>query len=1479
MSGGTISHAELKALRRANFGSSSNNNNGNNSSSTMAPNASASKIPAPPPKASHAQSGPEHSPSRAGHYHQGQRPTSPSSESKGGGFVAKVKATTDFSALEKYKGYPSGSLTPKLYKPTETHRGHIPRNVEAQRRRYEYDQFSIEQLLGERGVDYFRHGNAGVAAENPNQGSLFALLPLEAFDDTTFDERSVEDWCRLGNIPTKDFEVNPEQPSGLPALALRNDEVERFRWLPCKIMDWNTKENKLLVEWETAKRKIWLPRIHVHIRAEDPRVFADRVAKAHELRKDAESKLRTNLYVDSMPLDESYQMDEMTAERIRDLSINTAALLRNEENLSVGPLLQEANTEYARTMNKLLFERMSQDPTQRHLFKDVPKPKYIDPEPIPEFGQVQMPKHDFRNVVAAFHQNSYLAKQEEVILAMQKVRDECNSMMNATVFVLHPQIDTHLAMYLDEFEELQNSSITTRVVTLKDQWCNDIREHISTSLAGADESKEVNLKAGTREEYEASKLKRLVRTAKHMMRDTLYSMMTTSLEEYVQFVEGMCTFDVTVNNMSEVLLSRKGRSLFKVELVERENKLGYSSTIDQIRNILPSVFDRSIDMHSTIPVLEVMPYVYNSVEPYIPCIQHEHHLVVGWRKRLEEAVDKAMKPLLAYLETYKEFEHLIAMDPATYIKEYEESNPKLAAIDKEVKKHYDMRDEVLRVVPQSVNLGTFVVDCNDFRRKLAEKCVNLAQRVLDLLSRQSKNKAEDLSSKFNDIAFEAKKPPVNIEELTKTKEYLRTIPEQTYDLIQSVNDMKEFYEVLEKYHYVLPGEDFERKWKAIAWPKKMEETVEQQQSLLEDDRGRFLREYEQEKVQFASDVDRLGKKVVGFAKHSDRSQVAEYAKEVRKLQKDIAKYREDALRFNTREVLFGRDKEDYTPLNQIAKDFEPYATLWTTADDWRTMHHSWMNDPFDTVDAEDLDKQVQTMWKNILKSTKAFKDKPSILKISEEVKSQIDEFRPIIPVVKFLRTQGMQDRHWAQICKEVGFEVRPGVTLRNMQDVYNLDLNLHQEAIMKVSEVANKEYQIEQSLNKMKEEWEPIKLNVKPYKVPGTFTIGKEAVEEIQQLLDDNMLSTQALQFSPFKKMFETEIEEWEQTLKLVQQIIDEWLTCQRTWMYLESIFQNDDITRQLPTETKRFNEVNKNWKFLTQAANENPGVINYCRSTEDCLKLFLENNEKLDKVQKGLNQYLENKRASFARFYFLSDEELLTILSEAKDPQNIQAHFRKIFEAIYRIDMRKEEDNEMFGFRSEMGEYIAFKETVFPRKNIENWLSEIETMMKRSVRHEIAVGIEDYKKLSRKEFVLKVGGQVAISVCQIFWTQECEHYMNTAGSLEPYRVKASDNLMILVQTVRQKLTNLQRVNLGALITIEVHARDIVDKLADAKISSTQAFEWSSQLRSYWHEDDCVLRQVEAHFVYGYEYLGNSTRLVITPLTDRIYLTLTGAMH
>lgn len=117
-----------------------------------------------------------------------------------------------------------------------------------------------------------------------------------------------------------------------------------------------------------------------------------------------------------------------------------------------------------------------------------------------------------------------------------------------------------------------------------------------------------------------------------------------------------------------------------------------------------------------------------------------------------------------------------------------------------------------------------------------------------------------------------------------------------------------------------------------------------------------------------------------------------------------------------------------------------------------------------------------------------------------------------------------------------------------------------------------------------------------------------------------------------------------------------------------------------------------------------------------------------------------------------------------------------------------------------------------------------------------------------------------------------------TSGKVKEYFDLSNAQLNDLVELVRQPLTKQQQVTINALIVIDVHAKDVVEKLLVSEVNSVGSFEWISQLRYYWVDDDCYVRCIQTNFPYGYEYLGNTLRLVITPLTDKCYMTLMGAL-
>ena len=95
--------------------------------------------------------------------------------------------------------------------------------------------------------------------------------------------------------------------------------------------------------------------------------------------------------------------------------------------------------------------------------------------------------------------------------------------------------------------------------------------------------------------------------------------------------------------------------------------------------------------------------------------------------------------------------------------------------------------------------------------------------------------------------------------------------------------------------------------------------------------------------------------------------------------------------------------------------------------------------------------------------------------------------------------------------------------------------------------------------------------------------------------------------------------------------------------------------------------------------------------------------------------------------------------------------------------------------------------------------------------------------------------------------------------------------LNALITMLIGSLSAGDRQKIMTICTIEVHNRDVVSKLISQRVENAQAFTWLSQVRHRWddNDQDCFANICDAQFRYSHEYLGNSTRLVITPLTDR----------
>lgn len=444
------------------------------------------------------------------------------------------------------------------------------------------------------------------------------------------------------------------------------------------------------------------------------------------------------------------------------------------------------------------------------------------------------------------------------------------------------------------------------------------------------------------------------------------------------------------------------------------------------------------------------------------------------------------------------------------------------------------------------------------------------------------------------------------------------------------------------------------------------------------------------------------------------------------------------------------------------------------------------------------------------------------MKIADNIKQRVEEFLPQVPIVLALRTDGMVERHWELLSEKIGKEVKPydGFTFAKCME---MNLIEHTDAIVDVGEKAGKEYNIECSMIKMKADWANIELLLKPFKKTGTYVVG--GFDDAMMILDEHIVLTQTMQFSPFKFFMLEEIEDWNKTLLYVSDCIDEWMKCQGQWMYLQPIFDSPDIVRQLPSENKKFKSVDRNWKSCINGTIEEPNTLKAC-TREGLLETFQDCNSKLDLVQRGLRDYLESKRAVFARFYFLSNDELLEILSQTKEVENVRPHLRKVFENL--VDVTFKPDKTIVEMFSGEKEKIVFVGAVDPKeKGVEFWMGELEVMMFTTVRHVLKYSIDNYLDIKRTEWCLKHPGQCVLNGSQIYWTSEVEDAMKN-GKLPDYLRSLESQLLETVELVRGKMSKLQSITMGALITIDVHAKDVIKTLVRDKITEVTAFEWIS---------------------------------------------------
>ena len=854
-----------------------------------------------------------------------------------------------------------------------------------------------------------------------------------------------------------------------------------------------------------------------------------------------------------------------------------------------------------------------------------------------------------------------------------------------------------------------------------------------------------------------------------------------------------------------------------------------------------------------------------------------------------------------YLESFKKYDWLWKMDKDEAYDAFAKADPTLETYEAKLGYFGAIEKEIGSVssihIIGALSLNTkhlkthFREDCHKWTLKYSEKLHTRAKRELDVMTEYNRVTMGKLCRKVEDL-----------DSLGFMMQVLKEVREKESSIDLEIDPIMDMYQMLECH---LPSgfmekEEIDNKtvlrsnWKKlVAQSLARTDELSQTQIGFKDGLTKDIAEFKVDVQTFQVDFTENGPLIKGLAPMDAVDRLSRFKEELR-----IRKRKFDL--YHGGELLFALPHQEYPGLEKVTKDvklasllFDLYVDVIRSINEWKLT--TW----------ESAAGNVSEMSDVIESYAGRFKKLPGKLRDYESfaaLRKEIEDFQTILPLLAELSKDSIKSRHWdevMQICN-TSFEVVGNPELK-LQTLLEADLVSAKEEIEEITDGADKQLKIENQLSEMSTQWKSREFQFVEWKERGVFIL--KATPMVMEELEEAQMNLQTVLTMRHVAPFRNDAQELLGSLSETSDTLESWVKVQMMWCGLESVFTGGDIAKQLPKEAKKFAKVDKDWAKIMTKASECRNVVECC--ADELLQNTLPTMfSELEKCQKSLEGYLEQKQKAFPRFYFVSNAKLLTILSQGSDPLAMNEYYENVFDAIQYVEHDKKDKTIIHKIHGDGGvghEVVPFITPVKAVGNIEDWLTTLLQTMRLTMKDHArlcSAGVLDVQNdLSKlRPLVDKNIAQFALLAIQIMWTYE------TQTALELCRTKKNamkENSQRQLQVLSEMSswclqdlgTKVNRKKIETLVTVHVHQRDIAQELAQLvrskKVHDANDFDWLKQARFYWRPnaaDDVnkdgatVVSITDVDFNYQYEYLGSKERLVITPLTDKCYITLAQAL-